>query len=310
MSTGSGRVIGSFTQGKPGTLLVFLGGIHGNEPAGVKALERVFQVLEDLSPDFHGKLLGLCGNCTALAEKKRFLDVDLNRLWGEENITSIRQKSPKTWNNEEKELMELLDQFEKILNSSFEQLVFVDLHTTSGTGGFFTIITRQTSNRILAEKLRAPIIFNLVDELKVTTSNYFDRKGITSLTFEAGQHDNPQSIDLHEAAIWVLLEACGCMGRAEIPNFDRKYLKVLDQAAEQLPVYLDFQYRHNISSSDEFRMNPGYKNFTRINKGEALAQDRNGVVYAPFDGIMLMPLYQKQGGDGFFITQELKQAPV
>lgn len=310
MLTGSGRVIGSFTKGNPGTLLVFLGGIHGNEPAGVKALERVFATLKRLNPEFSGELIGLCGNCKALSQSKRFLDEDLNRIWAEERIISIRNTPPDLWNNEEQELMDLLDHFEEIVHSNYEQVVFVDLHTTSGVGGFFSIIPQETGNLGLAETLRAPIIFNLIDELKGTTSNYFDRNGISCLTFEAGQHDDPQSIDLHEAAIWVLLEACACINKEDIPDFESRFVTLLDQEAAQLPVYLDFQYRHNISASDEFRMNPGYKNFSKINKGEALAKDKNGVVYAPLDGIMLMPLYQRQGGDGFFLTQELKQAPI
>lgn len=310
MSTDPSRLIGSFDQAKAGTFLVFLGGIHGNEPAGVRALERVFQRLEEIKPDFKGILWGLCGNCRALGDGKRYIDRDLNRLWGTEDIAKIRKKEAAVLQSEEQELLDLLTYFEKAVESPKEELVFVDLHTTSGNGGFFSIITRNSKNRKLAEHLLAPIIFNLVDELKVTTANYFDRKGICSLTFEAGQHDHPASIDLHEAAIWILLEACGNIKKEDIPEFDSSYRQRLENAAETLPSYLDFQYRHNIASSDQFEMKPGYRNFSRISKGEALATDKNGTVYSPLDGIMLMPLYQKQGGDGFFITKELEKAPV
>lgn len=310
MSTDTSRLIGSYDQAKKGTFLVFLGGIHGNEPAGVKALERVFRTLDEVEPDFKGKLWGLCGNCRALAEGKRFIDHDLNRLWGVEEVARIKEKAPEKLNNEERELLELLHYFHEAVDHPNEELVFVDLHTTSGNGGFFSIITRNSKNRMLAEHLLAPIIFNLVDELKVTTSNYFDRKGISSLTFEAGQHDNPASIDLHEAAIWVLLRACGNIKTEDIPDFESKYLARLEKVAESLPNYLDFRYRHIIASTDQFEMNPGYRNFSRISKGEALATDKDGTVYSPLDGVMLMPLYQKQGGDGFFITKELDKAPV
>jgi len=310
MSTKPERVIGSYTTWNPGTLLVILAGIHGNEPAGALALERVLHVLNQGKIPFLGKLLGLRGNSNAAVVGKRFINEDLNRLWGEENIEAIKKLAPSKRNNEEKELLELLDYFERAINSAYQRHVFVDLHTTSGTGGFFTIITQKAHNRMLAERLRAPIIFNLVDQMKVTTSNYFDRKGITSLTFEAGQHDDPQSVDLHAAAIWMLLEACQCINRKDIPGFEDIAVAPLEKAASQLPAYLDFRYRHIIQDTDGFRMNPGYKNFTKINKGEALANDRNGTVYSPLDGIMLMPLYQEQGGDGFFITQELDQAPI
>lgn len=310
MSADPGRVIGSYEEGKSGSLLVFLAGIHGNEPAGVKALERVFSKLDTLTPEFKGKVLGLCGNCRAMAEGRRYIDQDLNRLWGHMDIARIRLKDEAQLNNEERELLDLLAHFELAISSQAERIIFIDLHTTSGVGGFFTIITQKKENRVLAEYLQAPIIFNLVDELQVTTSNYFDRKGITNLTFEAGQHNDPQSIDLHEAAIWVLLEACGCLSKEEIPGQYETYMSILKANASKLPTYLDFRYRHNIGAKDEFIMNPGYRNFSRIEEGEALAHDKNGTIYAPLGGIMLMPLYQQQGADGFFITQELTQAPI
>jgi succinylglutamate desuccinylase len=50
-----------------------------------------------------------------------------------------------------------------------------------------------------------------------------------------------------------------------------------------------------------FKMFPGFQNFSPIRKGEPLATDRHGIVYAPNGGCILMPLYQGQGNDGFFI---------
>ena len=42
----------------------------------------------------------------------------------------------------------------------------------------------------------------------------------------------------------------------------------------------------------------------RIEEGEVLGQDVNGDVKAPHAGYIMMPLYQKQGAEGFFITQD------
>jgi succinylglutamate desuccinylase len=50
-------------------------------------------------------------------------------------------------------------------------------------------------------------------------------------------------------------------------------------------------------------MLPGFNNFDKIVKGQPLAKDKNGPIYASIDGYILMPLYQKQGEDGFFIIQ-------
>ena len=53
-------------------------------------------------------------------------------------------------------------------------------------------------------------------------------------------------------------------------------------------------------------MKPGYKNFQKISKGEVLAEDRNGHIVSQYNGRILMPLYQKQGEEGFFIIKEIK----
>jgi succinylglutamate desuccinylase len=52
-------------------------------------------------------------------------------------------------------------------------------------------------------------------------------------------------------------------------------------------------------------MRPGYVNFQPIQQGEHLANDTTGPVLAPEDGLILMPLYQPQGSDGFFVVQEI-----
>jgi succinylglutamate desuccinylase len=51
-------------------------------------------------------------------------------------------------------------------------------------------------------------------------------------------------------------------------------------------------------------MNPGYFNFDPVSKGDIIASDSNGDIAAPADGHLLMPLYQLQGDEGFFIVQD------
>ena len=65
------RVIGRFDSGKPGPCLVCAAGLHGNEPAGVCGLQRVFEQLNAAPPTFRGQLIGLCGNLAALRSRDR-----------------------------------------------------------------------------------------------------------------------------------------------------------------------------------------------------------------------------------------------
>ncbi len=54
-------------------------------------------------------------------------------------------------------------------------------------------------------------------------------------------------------------------------------------------------------------MEPGFTNFQRIFKGQVLAKNNKGDVLSPVDGNIFMPLYQKQGNDGFFIVQPVEK---
>jgi succinylglutamate desuccinylase len=53
-------------------------------------------------------------------------------------------------------------------------------------------------------------------------------------------------------------------------------------------------------------MQPDYKNFQAVEKGELLALDKHGEIRADEDGLILMPLYQKQGDDGFFLVRRIE----
>jgi succinylglutamate desuccinylase len=70
---------------------------------------------------------------------------------------------------------------------------------------------------------------------------------------------------------------------------------------------IEVRYRHAITPEDEFAMEPGYRNFQPIRRGQVLASDRNGEIKASETGLILMPLYQKLGDDGFFLAREVKR---
>lgn len=64
--------------------------------------------------------------------------------------------------------------------------------------------------------------------------------------------------------------------------------------------------RYGVTEEDRFRMLNGYENFQAVKKGELLAEDKKGKIYASDDALILMPLYQEQGEDGFFLIQKIE----
>jgi len=87
------RIIGRYSGDGDGPLLIVIGAMHGNEPAGVRAIELLLKMLE-VEPiknrDFSlkGNVIGLIGNYQALQSKVRFIDRDMNRCWSPDVIKS------------------------------------------------------------------------------------------------------------------------------------------------------------------------------------------------------------------------------
>ncbi|MBT8228632.1 MAG: succinylglutamate desuccinylase/aspartoacylase family protein, partial [Bacteroidia bacterium] len=89
------RIIGRFDGTEKGPLLICFGALHGNEPAGIKAVDLVLKMLEIepiSNPDFYykGRFLGLIGNLKALEKGIRFIDKDLNRSFIPQHIEHIK----------------------------------------------------------------------------------------------------------------------------------------------------------------------------------------------------------------------------
>lgn len=70
---------------------------------------------------------------------------------------------------------------------------------------------------------------------------------------------------------------------------------------------MEVRHRQAISAEDHFEMEPGFKNFQPVERGQLLARDRTGEIRALETGLILLPLYQKLGDDGFFLGREVKK---
>lgn len=311
------RIIGTYTGSEPGALVIVLGAMHGNEPAGVLALQEIFRMLErepDVNPDFtfRGRLLGLVGNRQAYTTRKRYLDRDLNRMWSPVHLRRIQQAEPESLQAEDRELAELLDLIHAELQAvQPEALILLDLHTTSADGGIFCIPSDDRASLRLAKELHAPVILGMLDGLEGTllhyaAGNHFEICGYprysVGAAFEAGQHDDPLSVSRAIAAVVNCLRAAGCIRPEDV---DSRHEQILKTFSDPLPKVTKLRHIHHIRPGDAFDMRPGYVNFQPIQQGEHLANDATGPVLAPEDGLILMPLYQPQGTDGFFVVKEI-----
>jgi len=305
------RVIGKHKGKEKGPLLICIGAMHGNEPSGVNAISKMLINLKtepSNNPDFSykGVFVGLIGNLQAYSLGQRFIKRDLNRMFIPEQIEILRSKPKDQLVAEEKELMELLDVIDQEIElSSAKKIIVLDLHTTSSSGGIFSISTEDRESIRMSIELHAPVITGMLKGLKGTTLHYFNKEtldyDITSLTFESGQHQDPLSVNRALAAITNCMRLIGSVKAEHVEN---RHDQLLVEYSKELPKVVHLEERYDISPEDNFRMKPNYKNFQLIEKGEMLAEDRNGEIYASCSGRILMPLYQEQGEEGFFIVRD------
>lgn len=307
------RVIGKYEGNERGPLLILFGAMHGNETAGVKAIDLMLKMLEVepiTNPEFSyaGKVIGIIGNLEAYRKKQRFIDRDLNRSWKRENVEKAFDSVK---GNEFAELTEIRyiiqNVFKEIKTYKPSKIYVLDLHTTSSGGGIFTIVPEEEKESMaIGQELGAPVITNMTKDIKGTTMQYFttENMGVPTVcfTFESGQHDDPLSINRAIAAITNCMKIIGSIDGRHIEN---RHNCLLVEYSKGLPGLSRLIYKHEIKAEDDFVMKEGYKNFQRIKRGEILGRDHKGVVKSPKKGLILMPLYQKQGDEGFFLVEEI-----
>ena len=299
------RIIGEYGNQNEGKLFIIFASIHGNEKAGYYALKRIFKFLEDNKVNFKGKIIGLLANMSAFELNQRFIHKDLNRQWYPSKITKLSALPFGLLNtSEDIEQKQLLDKLQVILHNQKDKqdILMLDLHTTSSVGATMTITNTNEKSIEYARLFPSPVLDKMTSIIFGTTLEYFDLLGLPGLAFEAGQHDDPESIDRTFYALMSLF--------LKLEIIDNKYedqfkggIEKLRKYNENLPYVSEVIYHHLIDEEDEFEMKKGYVNFQKVKKGELLAKDKFGEILCPLDGLILMPLYQKKGSDGFFIVQ-------
>ena len=277
-----------------------LAGLHGNEPAGVRALQRLADA--GARPRLtRGRLVGIVGNLGALAVGRRFVDCDLNRSFGPGNLARLASEGATL--AEEHELLALLAAFSGALERSVAtELVVLDLHTTSSPGADFTIVGDDPESIALARVLPPSVVLGMTGGLRGTTLDYFTTANLglptRTLIYEAGAHDDPQSADRAEALVGDLLQALGLTSAPQ--------QNLAPSRAHAGPAVVRLRSVLHLGEGADFTMLPGFGNFDRVQAGQVVAYLDGESVTVDADGYLLMPLYQPQGSDGFFLVEAVE----
>jgi len=299
----TGRIIGHIKGTVTGPTLIFIAGIHGNEPSGIFALYRVLTALSAASILLKGNIYAIAGNLSALEIGIRYHNKDLNRMWADDQSNSWTCKNAKSQKEEYLEQTEIYSVITEILEKENGPFYFVDLHTTSSPTQPFITVNDTLLNRFFTRQYPVPLLLGIEEYLEGTLLNHINQLGYVAFGFESGQHDALSSIENHVAFVYLTLVFSGNIRKTDI-DYDIHY-NLLMNATKDLESTYEIVYHYKIKYGEDFRTKPGFTNFETVKKGQQIATSNDVPIFIPRKGNIFMPLYQKKGEDGFFVIKPI-----
>lgn len=303
------RELGRFGDALAGPTLVVIGGVHGNEPAGLIAGQRVLDQLSDSAPaDFEGRLIVLAGNLAALNDEdpdSRYIDYDLNRLCLDSHF-----QEPASTSAEHAQMHELFATLESISDScaqSGQPMIVLDLHTTSSDSRPVVVFEDSIRARALAMRMPCPKYLGIEEEIDgLVIDAVTNRLGCVSYLVEGGQHEDPRSVEVHEAAIWIGLSSAGILGAGQCPGDPVGVIR--SAARDHSGVVYDVRHREPITD-ESFTICEDIFNGTRVVAERTVLAIQSGLpVRSPIHGLVFLPnmqTHKRIGDDGFFIVRRI-----
>jgi predicted deacylase len=263
-------IVATISSQNPGPTVVVMAGVHGDEPVGVRALERLLPGLELTC----GTLIAVVANPAALEAGVRFIDTNLNR--------SLIPNVPVDTNEGRlaQILMGVLDKADALL----------DIH--AGMGGEPPFVICEESSFAIAKRMPVSIVSTgWVEAEPGSTDEYMYRQGKPALCIECGdKRSSEEMTPLAVEAIRQFLGFYGMLEQAEPLVCEQRTVKV------EYPVF---------KKSDQFAFARGFTGFEALRPGELIAIDGNESYFAPdYASCIIFPWSEAPvGAEAFLIAR-------
>lgn len=259
-----------------GATLCVVGGVHGNEPAGVRAVEELRARYPSGDCLRRGRLITLVANSCAVHERRRAIDFDLNRAFGADGEEG-----------HEATLAALLAP--QLAGAD----VVLDLHSTSAPSPVFAAGAESDRHLDFCHAVGAEFFTYgwsaprqhtmLVDEA--------DRQGAVGLLVECGQHRLART---EQTALGCALRALEWLGMVDPARAGRP--------AGESPCVV--QVSEIVQAErDPLYMNRNFHNFELVRRGTEVCRGNSMAWRAPRDFLILIPARRRvaAGEDAFAV---------
>jgi len=241
-----------FSSNKPGKKVCVLGGIHGNEIAGIEAIKNIIKNFKIEN----GEVCFIICNEKAIQENKRYIEEDLNRCF-------LKNKSYTNSYEENlaKELKEIISQFD----------ICLDIHnsTTKNTEPF--VICEKNAYNLL-DSINAEKVVSNFDNLEPGGTDYYMNSiNKIGLCVECGYFKDKKSILFAENLIINFLKKTNNIKLNYIKYTKKKYFLLNE-------VYIP---------KTDFKLYKQFNDFEELKKNQIIGKDGNNLVYSSFNSVIL-----------------------
>lgn len=261
-------------SGKPGPTVAIFGGIHGNERAGVYAVEALMEGLVLKK----GKVYLVLANPSAIEANVRMLEKNLNRCFFADNDGGTPEDLRAL------ELMKILDECDALL----------DLHMFYDDDGEPFIICEDEAVGVAKIFDVGIISTNWAEVEPGGTDSYMYSLGRIGICLECGPISKAEEYtDFAIDAAEKFLNYFGLIEKAV--KFSEEPKKII--RAEKT-IY---------KSSENFVLKPGLKNFDLLESGQLLATDGDVAYVAGKDECIIFPHYAARVEEEAYILGKLEK---
>jgi len=250
------------------TKVMIIGGMHGNEPMGIKIIQQLKKDLKNTEIK-NGELTLMIGNPVAAELNIRPIKNDLNRYFGESH-----KSKENTDSYEEKRATEIKSMLKKVD-------ILIDIHSTNSPSPAFIYCEASKKHLNLAKEFTTEIIVSpdknfRPPEFNSSADNYIDRNGGIGITYETGHKDSNNFSEVYENIINILnkLKIISTTTNNKHKNtLKKKHLIIYD----------------HIVADNNFKFSKKFKNFDQVTSGTEIATENSKPIITNKECYIIFP---------------------
>ena len=257
---------------KGATSLVLVG-VHGDEKCGVEALENILPTLEIE----RGTVLFGYGNPCAIETNKRFTEVNLNRVFKNDDLLSKNDKDSYEYGR-----AQFLKNYFKKANA------LLDIHASSIPNSK-TFVICEANAREVVKYFPIDLVVSGFDKVEPGGTDYYMNSiGKMGICLECGYMKDPQSVKVAEESIFAFLKARGHI-KNDITPRKQSYVKMFEKY---------------FAKTDKFTLSKPFENFEVLRENQIIGIDGQEEIKTPKRSLILFAHNSTKVGDEVFLLGE------